>query len=37
VLCTGCNIGLGGFRDDPERMLKAIEYLRHHRRLRVVA
>jgi hypothetical protein len=27
VLCVGCNTGLGGFKDDPERMRRAIEYL----------
>jgi hypothetical protein len=28
VLCMGCNTGLGNFKDDPERMRRAIEYLR---------
>ncbi len=28
VLCHHCNIGLGGFRDNPEWMLRAIEYLK---------
>ena len=28
VLCTPCNIGLGHFADDPERLAKAIEYLK---------
>jgi hypothetical protein len=37
VLCGGCNTALGGFCDDPDRMLKAVEYLRHHRKVRVVA
>lgn len=27
VLCTGCNIGLGAFQDNPERLLAAAEYL----------
>lgn len=27
VLCQGCNIGLGGFRDDPDRLRGAIRYL----------
>lgn len=27
ILCHGCNVGLGGFRDDPERLVAAIEYL----------
>ena len=28
VLCRGCNLGLGNFREDPEALLRAIEYLR---------
>ncbi len=28
LLCNGCNSGLGYFRDDPERMLRAIAYLK---------
>lgn len=27
-LCSGCNIGLGQFKDNPARLQKAIEYLR---------
>lgn len=27
VLCHHCNTGLGAFRDDPKRLLRAIEYL----------
>jgi hypothetical protein len=29
-LCTNCNIGLGQFKDSPERLQKAIEYLAKH-------
>lgn len=28
ILCFGCNVGLGKFRDDEELMLKAVRYLR---------
>lgn len=28
LLCFGCNAGLGMFRDEPERLLSAIEYLK---------
>lgn len=28
LLCHNCNIGLGNFRDNEERLLSAIEYLR---------
>ena len=27
-LCSGCNLGLGGFRDNPESLLSAISYLK---------
>lgn len=27
LLCRGCNVGIGGFRENPEYLLKAIEYL----------
>ena len=27
LLCNGCNVGLGHFRDHPERLNKAAEYL----------
>lgn len=30
VLCRECNIGLGHFRDRPDLLLLAIEYLRKH-------
>lgn len=30
VLCHHCNVGLGAFRDNPDRMRAAIEYLREH-------
>lgn len=29
-LCNGCNTGLGGFRDTPEFLNKAVKYIEHH-------
>jgi hypothetical protein len=30
ILCQPCNVGLGNFKDNPETMQKAIQYLRTH-------
>lgn len=30
VLCSNCNLGIGHLREDPERMLRAINYLELH-------
>ena len=32
LLCSPCNLGLGHFRDDPERLRSAISYLEFHQR-----
>jgi hypothetical protein len=29
LLCSPCNIGLGGFKDNPHSLTKAIEYLKN--------
>jgi hypothetical protein len=31
LLCHGCNVGIGNFRDDPDLMLAAVEYIRSSR------
>lgn len=30
LLCHHCNVGLGNFNDNPERLLQAASYLTHH-------
>lgn len=34
LLCQLCNAGLGNFREDPERLLAAVEYLAEHSAVR---
>lgn len=31
LLCTNCNIGIGNFKENPDLMLAALEYLKHFR------
>ena len=33
ILCAGCNLGLGAFKDDIKALLLAIEYLEYHENL----
>lgn len=33
LLCQSCNIGLGGFGDNVENLIRAIEYLNHYESL----
>ena len=33
LLCAPCNASLGGFKDDPAVLAKAIEYLKRHGRI----
>lgn len=30
LLCNGCNVGLGSFRDTPALLLRAVDYLARH-------
>ena len=30
LLCASCNVGLGAFKDNPERIQRAIDYLRRN-------
>jgi hypothetical protein len=36
LLCSRCNIGLGGFRDNPAFLLSAISYLAVHTKIGIV-
>jgi hypothetical protein len=31
LLCPQCNVGLGSFSDNPERLLEAASYLKRHK------
>lgn len=31
LLCDGCNVGLGLFGDDPDRLIEAADYIKKHR------
>jgi hypothetical protein len=35
LLCTGCNVSLGNFKEDIGRMEQAIAYLRKHNEIRL--
>ena len=36
ILCRGCNVALGGFKDDPDNLMRAAEYLNNPPALGVV-